>query len=179
MAIQDQVKLLNNELKKNTTISVTKLCKELGLVKSTIVDRFTKAGFKYNHEIRQYTKGNTVDIIQEDNKSITNKIEVHKEINIPGIQQEQLKDLLELLEIKTQLKELIQNNNKNKNIVEISIPELKINKSKFEGEPVGRLIKVYKNINDNWIKFCKDNSEFKMQDLYSLALLEFMSKYKK
>lgn len=181
--IQDQVNFLNNELSKNTTISVTRLCKQLFLNKSTVVDRFTKAGYKYNHEIRQYSKGDTVEVIQKDSKSITNKIdavpEVPKENNITGIPQEQLQGLLELLELKDQLKELIQNNIKSKNIVEVDLHELKIDKTKFEGELKGRLVKVYDNVNNSWIKFCKENNQFKMQDLYSMALLEFMDKYKK
>lgn len=213
--IQEQVQLLNNELKKDSTISVTKLCKKLGLVKSTIIDRFTKAGYKYNHDIRQYV--NNTDIIQNDNnsktsesavnqvnpkqfiqkniKSITsestvnkmdskqiiqndNKSIIHKQPNnISEITEEQIKGLLELLEIKDRLKELIQNNNKN--IINLDLHELRIDKSKFNGELKGRLIKVYENINDDWIKFCKANGQFKMQDLYSMALLEFMYKYKK
>lgn len=192
--IQDQVQLLNDELKKNSTISVTKLCKQLGLVKSTVIDRFTKAGYKYNHEMRQYIK--SIDVIQKNNKSITseptidkmalkpiiqkdNKSIIHKQPNISGIESEEIKGLLELLEIKDQLKELIQNNNKSKNIIDVDLHELKIDTSKFDGELKGRLVKVYENINANWIKFCKSYNEFKMQDLYSLALLEFMDKYKK
>lgn len=192
--IKDQVQILNNKLKENTTISVTKLCKELGFNKSTIIDRFTKAGYKYNHDIRQYViqnnnksitsksaenHTNSNQIIQKNNKNISNKVDVFKENTITGIKEDQLKGLLELLELKDQLKELIQNNIKSKNIIEVDLTELKVDTSKFEGEPVGRLIRVYKNVNDSWIKFCKENSQFKMQDLYSLALLEFIDKYSK
>ncbi len=91
-----------------------------------------------------------------------------------------IKELKELLEMKEQLKEIIQEYNKNKNIIDVpEEPELKVDKDKFEGELKGRLIKVYNNINNDWIKFCKKNNQFKMQDLYSLALLEFMEKYKR
>ena len=82
--------------------------------------------------------------------------------------------------MKEQLKEIIQEYSKNKNIIDVpEEPELKIDLSKFKGELKGRLIKVYDNINKDWIKFCKKNNQFKMQDLYSLALLEFMNRYKK
>lgn len=214
MNIQDQVRLLNDELKKNTEISVTRLCKQFGLAKSTVIDRFTKAGYKYNHDIRQYVK--KTDIIQNDNKSkksqstvdqansnhviqndsksiisesVINQVDsneviqnntksiIHKKSNIPEISSDQIKGLLELLEIKDQLKELIQNNNNNIN--NIDLYELRIDKSKFNGDLKGRLIKVYENVNVAWIKFCKANAQFKMQDLYSMALLEFMDKYKK
>ena len=91
-----------------------------------------------------------------------------------------LAEVNELIEMKEQLKEVIQSYNLNKSIIDIpEQPILKIDKSKFEGEPKGRLIKVYTNVNDAWMEFCKDNGEFKMQDLYSIALLECIEKYKK
>lgn len=86
----------------------------------------------------------------------------------------------ELLEMKEQLKELIQDHNRSKSIIDIIEPhELKIDKERFEGDLKGRLIKVYANVNDAWIDFCKSNNQFKMQDLYSIALLECIEKYKK
>lgn len=125
-------------------------------------------------------------VIQKDNKSINEVMVVKKENNIPMEPQEyiELKNTLaevnELIEMKEQLKEVIQSYNLNKSIIDIpEQPILKIDKSKFEGEPKGRLIKVYTNVNDAWMEFCKDNGEFKMQDLYSIALLECIEKYKK
>ena len=83
----------------------------------------------------------------------------------------------ELLEIKGQLKGLV----RNKSIIKVidQPAELKIDKGLFKGELQGRLVKVYNNVNEDWIKFCKINNQFKMQDLYSLALNEFVEKYKK
>ena len=82
----------------------------------------------------------------------------------------------ELLEVKGQLKGLV----RNKSIIKVidQPTELKVDKELFKGELQGRLVKVYNNVNEDWIKFCKVNNQFKMQDLYSLALLEFINKYK-
>ncbi|HEY8805659.1 MAG TPA: hypothetical protein VIM42_11255 [Clostridium sp.] len=55
--------------------------------------------------------------------------------------------------------------------------ELKVDKERFNGELKGRLIKVYGNVNDAWINFYKSNNQFKMHDLYSVALLDFIEKY--
>ncbi len=176
LSIDNQVKFINRELKKYKEISVTKLCKKHGINKSTIISKFTTKGYKYNAELRCYTKD---ILIQNNNKNIKPKeIEVSKKDNL--IELQDIKELKELLEMKEQLKDIIQEYNKNKNIIDVpEKPELKVDKDKFEGELKGRLIKVYNNINNDWIKFCKRNNQFKMQDLYSLALLEFINKYKK
>ncbi|MBY6798227.1 hypothetical protein HYH85_18680 [Clostridium botulinum] len=176
LSIDNQVEFINGELKKDKEISVTKLCKKHGINKSTIISRFTTKGYKYNAELRCYIKD---ILIQNNNKNIKSKeIQVSKKDNL--IELQDIKELKELLEMKEQLKEIIQEYNKNKNIIDVpEDPELKVDLNKFKGELKGRLIKVYDNINKDWIKFCKKNNQFKMQDLYSLALLEFMNKYKK
>lgn len=83
----------------------------------------------------------------------------------------------ELLEIKGQLKGLV----KNKSIIKVITQpvELKVDKTLFKGELRGRLIKVYDNVNNDWQAFCKSNNQFKMQDLYSMALISFIDKFKK
>ena len=180
--IEKQIEFINAELRKDAQVSVTKLCKKYGLNKNTLVSRFSNAGYSYSFEDRKYIKDK---VIQKDNISITSEVAVttvepqNKVVELEQNQElrESLKDIKELLDMKEQLKELIQNYNKNKNIIDVDIHELKIDKSKFEGELEGRLVKIYANINEDWKKFCKEHNQFKMQDLYSLALLEFMEKY--
>ncbi|WP_434291809.1 hypothetical protein [Clostridium botulinum] len=46
-------------------------------------------------------------------------------------------------------------------------PELKVDLNKFKG----RLIKIYDNINKDWIKFCKKDNQFKnvlIRSMYSI-----------
>lgn len=91
-----------------------------------------------------------------------------------------LKEVKELIDLKDSLKEVIQYYNKSKSVIDIPIPEpveLKIDMDSFKGGLSNRVIKVYNNINQDWIKFCKKNKQFKMQDLYTQALKEFMDKY--
>lgn len=174
-SIDKQVQFLNTELKKDDNSSITKLCKKFGLNKNTIVSRFGNKGYNYSFNDKQYVK----EVIQKDTNSISEMLIINQEDtnNIEKQQelQKSLNEVRELIEMKEQLKEVIQEYNKSKN--KINIPaELRIDKSKLNGEVKGRLIKVY---SDFWIKFCKKNNEFKMQDLYSIALLEFIEKYNK
>lgn len=210
LAIEEQVKFINRELKRDKKTSVTKLCKNLNINKSTFITKCNKNNFKYNFDSRQYEKEDIdKEVMQKHNKSIIENLDEKEENKIKNIQknneciskdiqlqnenitkvkqkhnksisEEMLDNIKELLEMKEQLKEVIQEYNKSKSIVDIELPKLELDKGKFKGEPTNRLIKVYKNINDNWIKFCKEEySEFKMQDLYSMALMEFMDKYSK
>ncbi len=81
LSIKEQVEFINRELQKDKKISVTKLCKKYGINKSTVISRFTTKGYKYNAELRVYTKD---IVIQNNNKSINNikheQIEVSKKI---------------------------------------------------------------------------------------------------
>jgi hypothetical protein len=175
LTLQEQVDFINKELAKDSKTSVTKLFKKFGINKSTILTRFRKEGYKYNNTLREYTK----EIIQDNNKNIIKKDEISKEnIELKNT----LSEVKELLEMKEQLKEIIEDYNKNKNIIRNDpneSKELRIDKSMFKGNFKNRLVKVYDNVNKSWIKFCKENNQYKMQDLYSLALLEFIEKYKK
>lgn len=195
-----QLKYINSLLKKGK--SLRSISSDLNMSKTTFRDRFVKIGYVYNLNTRQYYKDNNIaiqphdnikkapqisikrdvvgikEVIQIDNKSIS------KQENLMMQEFTELKTTLaevtELLEMKDQLKEVIQYYNKSKSIIDVPVPpELNIEKGKFEGELKGRLIKVYDNVNKSWLDFCKNNNQFKMQDLYSIALLEFIEKYKK
>lgn len=193
--ILKQLEYVNAQLKSN--MSLRGISGQLEISKTTIRDRFDKIGYQFDMGKRQYVKVSTTvdnkpiinpkeEIIQNDNKSINKEttittIDEIKEIELEQVQELKgsLKDIKELIEMKDQLKELIQNYNKSINVIDVQIDELKIDKDKFEGDLEGRLIKVYENVNKKWKAFCKKNNQFKLQDLYSLALLEFVERYDK
>lgn len=193
--ILKQLDYVNAQLKNN--MSLRSISGQLEMSKTTIRDRFDKIGYQFDAEKRQYVKVSTMvdnksiinpkeEIIQNDNKSINKETTITTVDEIKEIELEQvkelkgsLKDIKELIEMKDQLKELIQNYNKSINVIDVQINELKIDKDKFEGELEGRLIKVYENVNKKWKVFCKKNNQFKLQDLYSLALFEFLQRYDK
>ncbi|MCB2362201.1 DUF4250 domain-containing protein [Clostridium estertheticum] len=205
LKIMEQIGYVNTELKKGE--SLRSISQNLNMSKSTFRERFKKIGYIYNPKTKQYYRNEDIsqqltledfargdlaqatkpvdEVIQKYNKSIS-EVMIVKENNIPIKTQEyiELKNTLaevkELIGMKEQLKEVIQSYNKNINIIDVPLPqELKFNKDDFNGEVKTRLIKVYDNVNEAWIDFCKVNSQFKMQDLYSIALLEFIKKYKK
>jgi len=205
LEIMEQIKYINDELSGNKSLRT--IASNLKMSKTTFRDRFIKAGYVYNAETKQYYRDINLKaqitleeharaikqdiypinkVIQKDNKSI-NEVAIVKKENNSSLEPHEvaklktaLSEVRELLEMKDQLKELIQDHNRSKNVIDVIEPhELKVDKGRFEGDLKGRLIKVYANVNDAWIEFCKNNNQFKMQDLYSIALLEFIQKYNK
>jgi len=203
LEVLDQLKYINSLLKEGQTLR--KISSNLKMSKTTYRDRFAKIDYSYNAQLKQYSKDRSVDdqsrlknnevelitsnrvvegnaeVIQDNNKSIKKTI-IDKGNNNKTEQElkSALLEIRELLEMKDQLKEVIQQYNKDKKKINVQVQqELKVDKEKFNGELKTRLIKVYGNVNEAWIKFYKSNSQFKMQDLYSVALEEFIEKYSK
>lgn len=78
------------------------------------------------------------------------------------------------MEINGKLDEVYSWYSKEKNLIEQE--ELKINK--FEGNPINRTFKLYPHIQNQFKKFCEEHNTYKVQDIISQALYEFMIKYK-
>jgi hypothetical protein len=54
-----------------------------------------------------------------------------------------------------------------------------IDLKRFKGEPVNRTFKLYEEVQEDFKEFCeKHKRDYKVQDLISQALFEFMEKYK-
>ena len=191
LEIIEQLNYVNNELLKNT---LRKISEEIGIDRNGITKRLKKIGYIYNAETKQYTKDNSIEVQPYQNiktrsqKAIKHDVVDTKKV-IPqykeciSVTQESLLDIngiTELLELKEQIKEVIQAYKTSKSIIDITEPpELKLNKNKVNGEQKCRMIKIYESVNNDWLKFCKENDEFKIQDLYSIALSECIEKYSK
>lgn len=182
LKITKQIDYMNNLLNDNNTI--TGICKTIGIARTTLGDHVKQCNYKYDAITNQYIQSTSQALIPKNNNSISNKVipkHISSKSEIAITKDDDLiKEVKELLSMKDDLKELIQYHNRSKSIIDVIEPlELKIDKTLFKGELRGRLIKVYDNVNNDWIKFCKSNDQFKMQDLYSMALLDYIKKFKK
>lgn len=144
MQIEKLVTLINLELKKDSNISVNKICNKLQLKQSTVKTQLRNNGYSYNAQQRQYTKDIDID---------------------------KLNELINLIE---PIKEIIEQHNKSKTIIEVHPIELK---AKAVTEVKQKLFKVDVEVLKKWDKFVVDHKEFKVQQLISLALEEFINKY--
>jgi hypothetical protein len=122
----------------------------------------------------EYTKGETIVTLKENNKSETVVVKAEAiGSNVVIVEFENMKsELMEMLEwYKTQRKK--------ENIIDIEIPIISIDKEKLTEAAVTRGFKIYPNVVSEFKEFCNQNSQYNMQDLMAMALVEYMDKYKK
>lgn len=173
MQIDKLVQLINLELKKDSSISVNKICNKLQLRQSTVKTQLRNNNYSYNAELRQYTKD-----IPKDNDNITEVVVTKIEPKTQGIQRDNkdidINKLNELIGMIEPLKEVIEQYNKSNTIVEVNPIELKC---KSVTEVKQKLFKIDIEVLKKWDKFIADHKEFKVQQLISLALEEFINKY--
>jgi hypothetical protein len=169
-----------------TLIEVTTLLKNNGInsvasqlkVKKADIYNFLKNnGLVYaDGEVKTIIDNNNevalTKVIQKDKQSDNKPSESVIEKYNKDIEIDTLKELISLIE---PIKEIIQEYNKSKNIIEVESVELK---PPSVTEVKQKLFKVDTEVLDKWNKFVAEHKEFKVQSLISLALLEFIEKYK-
>lgn len=170
--LQDQVQYINDQLS-STGFSVTKVCEAIGIDRSTVRKRFKKGGYVFNSNLNLYEVG------------ILNTEEDKKQANIPNkklskntnntTNTNQLETRMKALETKVKtLEELINSNSINS----INTNDKEVNIITFEGETVSRAYRLDAKIQKDFKIFCKKHSEYKVQDIISSALKDFMDKNK-
>lgn len=183
--IERLVKEINIELKKGRSMKEIEL-EEFGVNERVIAKRLKRKGYikKDNQYIISSEK-----LIQKDNKSINksmnesitevkqkDKVALNKiKGNDLSYNELDINKLIELINLIEPIKEVIQEYNKSKNIIDIEpTPQL---------QPIGvtevkqKLFKIDVDILNRWDKFVLEHKQFKVQDLVSLALDEFIKKY--
>lgn len=183
--IERLVKEINIELKKGRSMKEIEL-EEFGVNERVIAKRLKRKGYikKDNQYIISSEK-----LIQKDNKSINksmnesitevkqkDKVALNKiKGNDLSYNELDINKLIELINLIEPIKEVIQEYNKSKNIIDIEpTPQL---------QPIGvtevkqKLFKIDVDILNRWDKFVLERKQFKVQDLVSLALDEFIKKY--
>ena len=88
-------------------------------------------------------------------------------------------EVQEFSNIKTEINEMLGWYHNQKNIIDVEIPIIKIDSQKFKNEQaITRGIKLYLSAFNTFKKFCLENGQYRMQDLVSMALIEYADKYK-
>lgn len=149
LKVKDQVEYINKKLENKT---LTEVCKEIQISRSTVRERFLKQGYLFDKNNNKYLYDS-----EANNKPIKeNKSENNTKV---------LEEKIQALESKI---EAIENKlNNNSSGVDIK---------KFEGKTVSRCYRLYEEVQKDFSKFCKENSNYKVQDILSMALYEYMKK---
>ena len=111
-------------------------------------------------------------VIQKDNPINNKPLEVVIQSLNKDIDMNSLKELISLID---PIKEVIQEYNKSKNIIEVEKLGLK---PPSVTQIKQKLFKVDIEVLEQWNNFIMEHKEYKVQSLISLALSEFIEKYK-
>lgn len=159
LSVAKQVEYINNKLPSQT---LTSICKELNIARSTISSKLKKSGYKLDLKQNKY-----ILEFQEDKSKVefnSNKTEYNSN------------EIEELLEMKDKIKILL-NWFENEQVA-TKQNDFNIQLDKFEGEAVSRTFVLYPNVLDRYLKFCEAHREYRRQDILSKAITEFLDRYK-
>lgn len=178
-SIEENVSFINEKL--NNGISMLMIEKEYyGVGRDTITKKLNRKGYKRSSD------GKKLFILVDEKKAVESPIKPKKTIsdnnsnhnsNITGVMitKEEYKQLLELIGLKEDIKQLLNNNNHNNcndnnsnNINVIVAEDVSLRQMKIDN-------KIYKKFRE----FCNEHKQYKYQDLISSALNEYVDKYSK
>ena len=147
LKVKDQVEYINKKLESKT---LTEVCKEIKISRSTVRDRFLKQGYIFDKNNNKYGYH-----FESNNKSVNeNKCKNDTKV---------LEEKIQVLKLKIEAIEKKLNNNSR-------VESMK----KFEGKTVSRCYRLYEEVQKDFSEFCKKNSKYKVQDILSMALYEYM-----
>lgn len=176
LSVEQLVEYINKELSSGRSM-VDIETNDFGVNDRVIVKRLTRRGYK--RVGNEFTKDIT-KVIQKDNKPnvkgskeelvVREKTVIQK--HNKRIKEEKLNELVDLIE---PIKEMLQEYNRSKNIIDVNLVELK---PKAVLEVKQKLFKIDVDVLEQWEEFVSKHKEYKVQQLISLALEEFIQKYK-
>lgn len=193
----------NRNKSKEDKISTDKFIKQFGINRKDFSEMIKDTNIKYNKSTFIYnTEGSRQldflskkvdlgEVIQSNEKTTVSKPLVKQEVyqittqsssneiqSIPKNTLQLPNELKEILSLTEELKEMLGWYRKQANTnTSIKIPAININIDKLDGEVVTRSFKIYKEIAEDFSNFAVSRKETQ-KELISLALLEFIKKYK-
>ncbi|SCJ52391.1 Uncharacterised protein [uncultured Clostridium sp.] len=184
LPILEQIDFINSQLKKNK--SITSVCKELGVGRSTIRDRFKKSNYSYCKDSNEYilnysTKSSSQELIHDKNRCNTSVI-YNK--NTDSSNNNSIVTILEKSdkEIQNNLLDLVSNYDVLKEIIELHKRNTSVIKQQIiinleDTETTTTTLRINKSILEKFNKFCDENRQFKKVDLLSQSLKNFIEQH--
>lgn len=177
LSIEEQVKYINIQLE---TTSLNKACFSLGVSESTVRDRFKRNNYKRVNkkfiplDTTETTTNTSTKVtpIKTISKKPTKRAE-RKETNLDSIKllEEKIKALESQLEA---INKKIDNINTTKTTITTDTSHIRV----FEGEEVVRSFRVNENVQKKFKAYCKSQSEYRVSDILSTILDDFLSSNK-
>lgn len=181
--IESKVKYVNELLQQGD--SVDNIRTTLGIGKNYIANTFGKGGYKLNRNINQYIKGdnvvtNTTNVVKKPNKKVSKQSNEVNNINTSDdrikVLERQIKDLQSQINI---INDMLNKNNATNVVIDTtSIIHSSID-SYDRNDTKSSHYRIYTDIQEEFKAFCKEHKQYKVQDIISSAIKEYLDKYNK
>lgn len=188
--IANQIEYLNNKL--GDGLSVKEIRGELNVGEKKLQKYLKSINFKFDQKTKRYIKVTKVvnDHDSKENYKDNHLVVKHNEkpresknntLSVGFNDYDKLMNMISTYEDISgkmdKLDEMIQWYEMQKSVIDVTPPKLEIPPT--NQEVVSRSFKVYTDVMEDFSKFCKNNNNYKVQDIISFALREFMDKYDK
>lgn len=181
LTIIKQLEFINNKAKTET---LTNICKKIGVGRSTMTARARKVGYSFNKDISQYAQSNT-EVIQLHQSNVLVPLQ-SQEKAITSIESDDAKvllkyenDMMELIDNKVELLEMLKYYKNNTNIVDVPQLDMEELPKDYKDNIINKSIKIYESVYEMFNNLCESYESHKKQDMISLALYQFCKIYKK
>lgn len=199
--VQEQIDYLNSRL--NEGLSVKQIREDIGVGERKLQKYLKSINYKYDQKVKNYVlvrkvvkasgEAERVNNYKDNQLVVNNKTEANikpveaqkvnplpveftdyeKLINMVNTYQEMSKRMEQL----DKMEEMLQWYELQKSVIDVTPPKLDIPPT--DVEPVTRSFKIYPDVNDDFKEFCSKNNHYKVQDIISFAIREFLDKYDK
>lgn len=200
--IHEQINYLNNRLDKG--LSVKEIRDVLGVGERKLQKYLKSINYKYDQKIRNYILVTKVsDAVIEGSEKVLNYnnnqlvVKDKTEANIKPVEAERANPLpveftdydklikmvntyeamSKRMEQMDKYEEMLQWYELQKSVIDVTPPKLEILPT--DAEPVTRSFKIYPDVNNDFKKFCSKNDNYKVQDIISFAIRQFLDTYDK
>lgn len=182
--IESKVKYINELLEQGDSVDNIRM--NLGIGKNYIANTFSKYGYKLNRNINQYVSSNDVATnatnvsIKSDEKT-TEKLKKVNNTNTNDKKykalEEQIKDLQKQIDI---INNKLGTNSIDTNVATDTTSILHRSIDSYDTkDTVNRNYRIYTDIHKELTTFCKEHKQYKVQDIVSSAIREYLDKYNK
>lgn len=157
LEVLEQIEYINSQL---DTLSLTKLCNEIGINRSTISKRFKLKGYTFNKELNKYINEVPTEPLKSNVITSDDTIDINTLLNMIRA----LEDRVQKLEKQSNQTTTIQQQSNNKGIRFYKSSDL-----------VVRAYKIDSVVQQRFKAYCEDNSQYKVSDIITTALENFLN----
>lgn len=163
LSINEQIVWLNDRLLEGNTVA--QIRDRLCIGEKALQKHIKSINYKYDQKLKQYV---SKDYKQDDSNTLALQLsnsEYQKFMNIMNTYEE----------LQNQVQSLIKRQELEENIIDITLPKLEI--TPMKKKPISKTYKFDPDVIKEFTTFCNKHKNYKVQDIISKALQEFIEKY--